>query len=391
MTPRRAVFLTARREVRERARSRVFRVATAVQLLIVAVVVIITVATGDDGPEKVKVAVVGPEARAVGQAAHAAQRPYDLEVELRRVGSLAAARDAVRDDDVDVALAGRRLLTGADPDASLVALLQSASRSLRSGASLREQGLSREESRAVLNPPPLAVTDVSDTGESGTGLAIAGVLLLYLGLLSVGYQVSSGVVEEKSSRVIELLLSTIRARELLAGKVIGIGLLGLLQLLLVVVVGLGIALASGDVNLPSTTATTALLVAVYFILGYALYACAFAVAGALVSRQEDTQSTTTPMLVILVAGYLASFQAVDKPEAALAKILTFVPPVAPMIVPTRAAQGAVSATEVLISVALMLVSIAVLIRLAARVYERAVLRMGSPMKLSQALRLARSR
>lgn len=391
MTPRRAVFLTARRELRERARSRVFRVATAVQLLIVAVVVIITVATGDDGPEKVKVAVVGPQARAVGQAAHAAQRPYDLEVELRRVASLAAATDAVRDDDVDVALAGRRLLTGADPDASLVALLQSASRSLRSGARLREQGLSREESRAVLNPPPLAVTDVSDTGESGTGLAIAGVLLLYLGLLSVGYQVSSGVVEEKSSRVIELLLSTIRARELLAGKVIGIGLLGLLQLLLVVVVGLGIALASGDVNLPSTTATTALLVAVYFILGYALYACAFAVAGALVSRQEDTQSTTTPMLVILVAGYLASFQAVDKPEAALAKILTFVPPVAPMIVPTRAAQGAVSATEVLISVALMLVSIAVLIRLAARVYERAVLRMGSPMKLSQALRLARSR
>jgi ABC-2 type transport system permease protein len=81
---------------------------------------------------------------------------------------------------------------------------------------------------------------------------------------------------------------------------------------------------------------------------------------------------------------------VDKPEATLAKVLTFVPPVAPMIVPTRAAQGAVSPLEVLISVALMLVSIAVLIRVAARVYERAVLRMGSPMKLTQALRLARS-
>jgi ABC-2 type transport system permease protein len=377
--------------VRERVRSRVFRVATVVQLTIVAAVVIITVATGDDGPTKVKVGVVGPQARVVGQAAQSAQRPYDLDVELRRYASRSAAEGAVRDDDVDVALAGRRLLTGADPDASLVALLQSTSRQLRSGATLREAGLSREESRAVLNPPALEVTDVSDGGDSGTGLAIAGVLLLYLGLLSVGYQVSSGVVEEKSSRVIELLLSAIRARQLLAGKVIGIGLVGLLQLMLVVIVGLGIALASGEVDLPPTTATTALLVALYFVLGYALYACAFAVAGALVSRQEDTQSTTTPMLVILVAGYLASFQAVDKPEATLAKVLTYVPPVAPMIVPTRAAQGAVSPPEVLISVALMLVSIAVLIRVAARVYERAVLRMGSPMKLTQALRLARSR
>lgn len=127
----------------------------------------------------------------------------------------------------------------------------------------------------------------------------------------------------------------------------------------------------------------------FFVLGYAFYACAFAVAGAIVSRQEDIQSTTSPMLIALVAGYLAAISVIDKPESTLATVCTFLPPVAPMIVPARAAQDTLPAWELGLSVVLMLAGTAALMRLAARIYERAVLRMGAPLKLREALRLAR--
>ncbi len=390
MGNRRAIHLVARREVRERLRSRAFRVGLALQLLVIAVVAVIAIATGgDDGPEQVRVATVGVEARAVGETARAQQRAFDVEVELRELDSVAAARAAVRDEDVDVALIGGRLLTGADASDEAVALLQSAARTTRSAARLRAAGLSPAEIRRALDPPPLAVADVSGDEADGAGLAFVGSLLLYLSIMGFGYAVASGVIEEKTSRVIELLLSTIQPAQLLAGKVLGIGLVGLVQLLATVAVGVAIVVGSGEIDLPSSTASTAVLVAVYFVLGYALYACAFAVAGAIVSSQEDTQSTTTPMMVLLVGGYLASFPVIEEPDSVLAQVLTFIPPVAPMIVPVRAAQDALPAWELALSIALMLAATFALVLLAARIYERTILRTGSPLKLSAALRLAR--
>jgi ABC-type Na+ efflux pump permease subunit len=114
----------------------------------------------------------------------------------------------------------------------------------------------------------------------GRGARVLGTLLLYIGIFTFAYYVAAGVVEEKSSRVVEIVLSAIRPAQLLAGKVIGIGVLGLLQLALLAVVGVGAAVLTGEVDLPSTTATTLVLIGVYFVLGYAFYACMFAVAGA---------------------------------------------------------------------------------------------------------------
>lgn len=390
MSGRRATYLVARREVRERLRSRAFRVGLAIQLLVIGAIAAVAIATGgDDGPEQVSVATVGADARAVGETARDQQRAFDVRIELRELPSPARARAAVRDESVDLALAGGRLLTGADSSDEAVALLQSAARTTRSAARLRAEGLSRAEIARALEPPPLAVADLSGDEDDGSGLAFVGSLLLYLSIMGFGYAVASGVIEEKTSRVIELLLSTIKPAQLLAGKVLGIGLVGLVQLVATVVVGVAIVVGSGAIDLPSSTASTAVLVTVYFVLGYALYACAFAVAGSIVSSQEDSQTTTTPMMILLVGGYLASFPVIDEPDSTLAQVLTFLPPVAPMIVPVRAAQDALPAWELALSVALMLAGTALLILLAARIYERTILRTGSPLKLSAALRLAR--
>jgi ABC-2 type transport system permease protein len=126
-------------------------------------------------------------------------------------------------------------------------------------------------------------------------------------------------------------------------------------------------------------------VLVYFVLGYAFYGCCFAAAASLVSRQEDTQSSTGPLLVILVGSYIAADAALGNPDGGLATAGTFIPPMAPLIVPGRAAQGALPAWQLALSLALMAAAIALVIVLAARIYDRSVLRFGTPVKLREAI------
>jgi ABC-2 type transport system permease protein len=182
----------------------------------------------------------------------------------------------------------------------------------------------------------------------------------------------------------------VRPAQLLAGKVIGIGLLGLAQLVAISGIGILVALALGSVDLPGATAETVLVSAVYFVLGYTFYACGFAAAGAIVSRQEDIQSTTAPLAIALVISYLIALSVLGNPDSTLAQVTTFLPPVAPLIVPARAAQGALPLWELGLSIVAMAVGIALLLVLGARIYERTILRLGSPLTLAQALRLARS-
>ena len=389
MSSRHAIYLTMRRELRERLRSRAFQVATAVQIVIVVGIVVVAGVTGDD-TETFKVGAVGERAASVGELARTEAESIEAKIELETLADEAAAESAVSDEDVEAAILDDRLLTGSSPDPGLIALLQDASAQVRGSESLRAEGLSEEQVRATLQPPPLEVTELG-SGAAGEGIAFVGVLLLYIAILTFGISVAVGVVEEKSSRVVEVILSAIRPFQLLAGKVLGIGLLGLLQVAVIAGVGVAVSLLNGAVELPQSTASTVALVAVYFILGYLLYACAFAAAGAIVSRQEDVNTATAPLSLLLVAGYLASFTAIGTPDSTAAVVLTFVPPIAPMVVPARAAQDALPAAELIGSLALMVVAIAAMLWIAARIYDRAVLRMGAPLKLRQALRLIRER
>lgn len=278
MSSRHAIFLTGRRELRERLRSRAFRVSTGVQVLLVVGAVVLSGVLGGDDTTTFDVGVVGPQARAVGKAAQTRQRSIDATVKVRRLPSVAAARRAVADGDVDAALSGRSVVASADPEDALIGLLQGASASVRGSAILDRSGVPPGRARAALAPPALAVDSVAGE-DQGKGLAFAATLLLYIAILTFGYTVSSGVVEEKSSRVVEIVVSAIRPLDLLAGKVFGIGILGLGQVLAIAAAGLGTALAIGKVDLPSSTATTAAVVVVFWLLGYAFYACAYAAAG----------------------------------------------------------------------------------------------------------------
>lgn len=393
MSRRATVELVARRELTEGLRSRPWRAALLIQMLVVAGIAIVSIATsGGSGLHTRHLAIAGPRATAIAAKARAEAKGYGIELEVEDATSAAVAREMVKDEDADAALGPRGLTVAKNPDDALVGLLQSAARTVATEARLRAAGLTAAQVRAALEPPPLPTVEITaGEGEGGTGLAYIGALLLYVALISFGYAIASSVVTEKSSRVVEVILSAIRPVQLLAGKLIGVGILGLIQIAAVAAVGLLIAVPGGSVSLPSSTFETVVLVLVFFVLGYVFYGGLFAAAASLVSRQEDTQSTTAPMLIVLVASYLATNAALGNPDGGLATIGTFLPPMAPMLVPGRAAQGALPAGELIASLLLMLAAIAVVLVVAARVYDRSVLRFGTPMKLRDAVRLAARR
>lgn len=387
MSSRHTIWLIARRELRERFRSRAFRVGTAVQIFIVLIVVVIgALSGGDDGPTTYKLGATGAQSAPLAAAAKARAPAFSARVDVRSYPDPAAATQAVRDSDVDAALVGARLIVRGGSDTPLAGIVEAGAQRLESLEALSKAGVPPAAATRALSPPPLPVAQVSASGdENGVVIAFIGTLLLYIAILSYGLVVATGVVEEKSSRVVELILAAVRPRQLLAGKILGIGALGLATLAVIGTVGLAGAALSGQIELPSTTVGTILLIILWFALGYALYACAFATAGALVSRQEDVQSVTAPIMIVIIGGYVASIQVSSHPHSTLAEILTFVPPIAPMVVPARAAQDALPTWELLVSIALMLIAIAGVIALAAFVYERAVLRIGAPVKLRQVL------
>jgi ABC-2 type transport system permease protein len=225
-----------------------------------------------------------------------------------------------------------------------------------------------------------------DTQQLVLGIAVG--ILIYIALLSAGQLVAQGVVEEKSTRVVELLLATIRPWQLMAGKVLGIGILGLIQVAVIGGVGLGAAVVTGAIDLSvSAAAGTIIWLIVWFVLGFLAYSLAFAAAAALVSRQEDAQSVVLPIMMFLIAGYVIGISVLPgDPSSGLVEVLSLIPVFAPTLMPMRLAMGGVPVWESVISVGLVVALIPILVFVSGRIYRNAVVRSGARVKLSEAFR-----
>ena len=356
------IRLVAEREFTERVRERSFLLSTGLTLAIIVVVVALPSLFGFGDPSEYRIAPADESGRAIAERAAELDERFDAVV-------------YITDDDPDATLSGETIHFTEQPDDRLVDLLQVANQQLDADAR-----------------PPLRVESaepVDPERDAKAGLAFFAVLLLYGQLLTYGYWVASGVVEEKSSRVIEVLLATIRPRELLAGKVIGLGLLGLGQLLLVAGLGLVAAAATGVLTVDGDLLAAIGLALVWFLLGYAFYASAFAVAGALVPRQEELQTSTTPLTTLILVSLFAGLIVTGDPEGTLAHVCAFIPTTAPITMPGRIILGAAPAWEIAASVAVMILATLALIPLAGRIYSAVVLQTGSAVRFSDALRLAR--
>ncbi len=384
-----AFLLVARREFVERGRDRSFRISTGVTMTFLIGFILVSSLGG--GARRYDVGVVGSGSIEDVRLAQAAGRQLGFSIAVHTYATADAAERAVREGTVDAAVVGGAIVVkSARPDQLVAALQVSAQR----GAVRRElaaEGLSDEEiSRALDRPaPPVRALEPAE-GRRGQAAVVAfvGVLALYGQLFAYGYWVASGVVEEKASRIIEVLLATIRPSQLLRGKILGIGALGLCQLLLIATVGIAVGLATGALTFPAGAAVAAVYVVIWFLLGFFFYASLFAVAGSVVSRQEDLQATITPLSLVIVASFIVGVQAMQNPTSTLAAVASMVPFSAPLTMPSRLVLGQASALEGVLSAALTIAAALALIPVATRAYSRAVLQTGR-VKLRDAFRRER--
>ena len=382
-----SVRLVARREIVERSREKSFLVSTGLTLLIVLGVVVVPPLLGLGDPPTYRVAFA---AAAQDQAAAAREAAEQLDVDLEVVEEEeASARTRLADGELDAQVEPERIVVDEQLDGELEQVLQSASRQVRAEQALDEAGLDAAAvARAQAVPAlPVDALDPPDAdADARRAIVSVGTFVLYGQLIGYGFWVATGIVEEKSSRVVEVLLATVRPRALLAGKVLGIGLLALGQLLLVAVLGVGASAATGVIDIGLSAVEPVLLLLGWFVLGFAFYACLFAAGAARVSRQEDLQSVTTPGTLLVLVSFFASFYVSDSPDSTAGRVLGVLPPFSALVAPVRAAGGSAAWWEAPLAVALMLLAVAGLVVLAARVYEGSVLRMGGTVGLRDALR-----
>lgn len=376
-----AYRLVARREFVERLHDRGFQISTAITLLILLGFIVATALFG--GGTRFDVGVVGEGARTTGEEVVAAAKLLNVTVTVHDYATVAAAEAAVRAGTADAAIVDdREVIVKSQPPArgqQLLAIIQAVTARERAGAALQGAGLTEEQITEALNASPLPIHELRPLDQrrrEENAVVFVGVLALYGQLFAYGYWVAAGVVEEKSSRVVEVLLSTIRPLQLLRGKILGIGTLGLCQLLLIAAVGLTAARLAGILRFPAGAAAAIGWVLFWFVLGFFFYSTLFAVAGSIVSRQEDLQATMTPLSLLIIAAFIVGITALEAPDSTLALVASLLPPTAPLAMPSRIVLGQTPVWQPIVSALVSAAATAALVPLAVKMYSRAVLRTG---------------
>ena len=384
------IWLVTRREWDQRARTRAFGISTLLSAAIVVLLIVVPEIYGGGARPSRTVGLVGERAPQLSALLRASGDQFDLTVKTRAFADDAAGRAALRTGGISVLLVDQReLVWQAQTDERLRAAVSSALGVLERQQAIGEIGLSPEQARRLLNPPELRSRSLEPVTKEQTARADLGriaVVLLFMAIAFYCAFVLTGVVEEKSSRVVEVLLSRVRPTELLAGKILGIGLVGLAQLAVVMGAGLVALSFANNTLAPRTTPSTLGWIVFWFILGYAFYSVLYATAGSLVSRQEETQSLQLPMTGCLFVAYILAFVASESPDSAVALFGSLFPATAPMVMIVRIAHGAVPWWQIVLSVTLTVAAVYGLLQAAARIYAGGVLRFGGRVRLREAWR-----
>lgn len=351
-----ATWLVAEREIRMRLRSKSFLISTGIlMLLVLASVVVGGIASAN--PSLTKVA-------AVGSAISIAEDTKAFDV--TPADSVAEATELVRSEKVDAAIV---------PGAT------------ESETGLTVIGLDAAPTDVVAALSVAPAVDILEPAAQNPGLvylvALGFGLLFFMSALTFGGTIAQSVVEEKQTRVVEILLSTVPARVLLAGKIVGNSILAFGQIVAIVLLaGVGM-LATGQDILLADIGPSLVWFAVFFAGGFVLLAALFSATAALVSRQEDVGAATSPVTTLVMIPYFAVIFFNDNPV--VLAIMSYVPFSAPVGMPMRVFLGTAEWWEPLLSLAILIGFTIVTVMVGARVYSNGLLRMGSRVKLKDAL------
>lgn len=388
------VKIVAAREFRIRLRSVAFLASLGISTLLILAAVIIPSVAGDDVNEIEIGVVVGPtdELRQAIESLPSLTEEGSREdvITIVEYQTEADAEAGLVSGEVEIALmtSTRALVEGGgffgQPGAPTVVRIGSQILQLQN-ASI-DLGLSIEELAALTQSELVVdVVEGEEVDDTKSVVAYLGMMATYMAIMLFGTWTMSGVMEEKTSKVVEIIVSTLRPKYLLAGKVIGIGGLAVLQILFLAAFGFTAVRISGVLDSVGGLPTSSLIMlGLWFLVGFTFYNTLFAATGALISRLEDAQSASMPITLVAAGSMMVSFAALSNPDGILAVIATFVPLSAPFVVPIRFAFGAISTVTVIASLITTIVFAVLAILGAGRIYEGALLRSGGRVRLRQA-------
>lgn len=420
----RNVRLVARREYRVRVRSRAFVLSTLLLAAVAAGTGLVPILVRAlDREAVVRLAVHADDAALQGLAIRSLDTVLNGRTQLdptaKQAWAIEPAADVpaararvVRGDLAGLLLVGRdavgtpsfEYVTNAPPGGRQVVLMRLATLAVAVndrvgtvGGLVGDFGVTAADPAA---PVPRPETDAASRAILATIL----VILVFITSVTYGMWVATSVAEEKSSRVMEVMLNAATSGELLGGKVLGVGAAGLTQYAAIVVPAVGVLIlqaplarlllgdgGADDGPLVGLTGGILLAFGVFFLLGFALSALLYAAAGSLVSRQEDVQQVALPMLLLSFGGYMGAAIATNAPDAAWVAPLSLVPFFSPYLMLVRLMVGHVSAGEVALAVALLVAAIAAALWMAIRVYRAGVLLYGQRPTLRAVVEAARVR
>lgn len=377
----------ARREALERARSTGFKISTVVVLLVAVAAVALPGLFLGGGPATYQVGLVDTPRRAVAAALPAA-RPGASTVQLQSFPDRQSALAALREEVDVVVVGGAELVWEGQPIPELAAVVTGTLQRLRLQQLADQLGLAPDQQTRLTAPPDLEISSLSARQDAQRGpralIATAGMVLLFMSIVFYGSQILISVIEEKQNRVVEILLAHVRPRDLLAGKVLGHGVLSLAQLAAVgVIVTAGLAV-TGRTDVPLDAYGAIAHTLLWFVLGYGFYSILYGSLGSLASRVEDAQSAVGPLTILVMGVYFTTFTIIQHPDGAVAVVGSFLPPTAPLMMPLRSALSDVAAWEIAAAVGVEVAALVGLVWLGGRLYRGAVLHIGRRLSLREA-------
>ena len=266
---------------------------------------------------------------------------------------------------------------------------------LYSNLQISKLGLTAEQLKSITPDFEFSLEQTEEEKASGNVFAIMLLsMVLFYAIYFCAYQISSSITTEKTSKIIETLVTSTSPKTIVLGKTIGIGIIGLLQMIVIV----GTALISAKVflepgmidsilDMSNITPYLGIVTILYFILGYLTYALLYALTGSTVSKPEDIQSANTPVAILAVIGFYLSYFTMMNPTSELNLFASMFPISSPFCMPFRIMMGLASTTDVIISIVILIVTILIIAKVAIKIYSNAILNYGTKMNFKDIIKI----
>ena len=377
----RSLFLIVRRELQERVRSKPFRLFTAgLFVVVLGAVVAIDKAPELFGKSILTLGISSSAPETLKTAIEELSLIEDIEVDLVPYESVEKAEELLQTDELDALLADDRLTYASGANTTLSAVVNRAVFATDLVQRLDDLGLSDQERQEVLTPRPIEVVVLAPGAadeDERQFIGFIAALALFMTITFYGNWILAGTVEEKSSRVVEVLLGLVHPHELLTGKTLGILIVAVAQLAVAIAGAVAGLIVIGTGSLPSVALDVVLVAVPLYMLGLLLFSLCYAAAGAIGSRQADAEAAALPFTIgLLVPFMFANIFVPDNPDGAAATVLSIFPFSAPLVMPMRVAIGSPSAFELVACFALLVPAILLAAVIGGRIYSGVILSGG---------------